>query len=289
MVCLTQWRLAPLSLLFQPIEAVAVALAVDDVHLAVVDHVVADDGESGVAQVPVGVPLPLSLSASICRNQPVGVRMSALPSPSTSATPMPWPSCCAAAHVMHLGLGAGEVDPQNAGVVVVGEDQVGLAVAVDVGHPAALGVVAVGDEVALPHRRPALPGFSYHQMPLVIQPAVTTSGQPSWLTSTVHSPQSETNSLVDADLAVLVALPLAAVGAGILIPVGAAEDVEVAVAVHVEGGDAFGVVGAELMDEEGGLGNAEGAVAGVGEARGLHSLGESGDGASQGQGSDGKP
>jgi len=34
---------------------------------------------------------------------------------------------------MHFWLLAGEVDPQNAGVVVVGEDEVGLAVAVDVG------------------------------------------------------------------------------------------------------------------------------------------------------------
>ena len=81
----------------------------------------------------------------------------------------------AAADVMHLRLRAGEVDPQNAGVVVVGKDQVGLAVAVDVGHPAALSVVAVGDEVPLPFGA-SLPGFSHQKMPLVIQPAVTTSG-----------------------------------------------------------------------------------------------------------------
>jgi hypothetical protein len=41
----------------------------------------------------------------------------------------------------------------------------------------------------------ALPGFSYHQRPFEIQPVVTTSGLPSWLTSMVHSPQSEMNSL----------------------------------------------------------------------------------------------
>ncbi len=35
------------------------ALAVEDVHLAIVVDVVAEDGEAGVAELPVGMPLPL--------------------------------------------------------------------------------------------------------------------------------------------------------------------------------------------------------------------------------------
>ncbi len=65
----------------------------------------------------------------------------------------------------------------------------------------------------------------------------------------------------DAHVTVLVALPLAAVGAGILIPVGSAQDVWAAVAVHVESGNAFGVVGAQPVDGEDGLRNAAGSGA----------------------------
>ena len=78
---------------------------------------------------------------------------------------------------------------------------------------------------------------------------------------------------VHADGAELVALPLAAVGAGVLVPVGSADEVGVAVAVHVHGGDALGVVVAEAMGEKGYLGKAAGAVAwgdlviGLGEGR----------------------
>jgi hypothetical protein len=45
--------------LLEPVEAVAVTLAVDEVELAIVVHVVAEDGEAGVAEVPIPVPLPL--------------------------------------------------------------------------------------------------------------------------------------------------------------------------------------------------------------------------------------
>ena len=44
--------------LFEPVEAVAVALAVDDVGAAVVVDVVGEDGEARVTEMPVGVPLP---------------------------------------------------------------------------------------------------------------------------------------------------------------------------------------------------------------------------------------
>lgn len=46
------------ALLLKPIEAVAMPLAVDDVGLAIVIYVVAEDGKSGIAQLPVRVPLP---------------------------------------------------------------------------------------------------------------------------------------------------------------------------------------------------------------------------------------
>jgi hypothetical protein len=47
------------SLLFQPIDAVAVTLAVDDVHLSIVVYVIADDREARIAQVPVRMEDPL--------------------------------------------------------------------------------------------------------------------------------------------------------------------------------------------------------------------------------------
>ena len=56
--------------LFEPVEAVAVSLAVDDVHLAVVIDVVGEDGEARVAEMPVGVPLPLVAGGVDFWNQP---------------------------------------------------------------------------------------------------------------------------------------------------------------------------------------------------------------------------
>ena len=61
MVCLTQCAVGAAPLLLKPVEPVAVALAVDHVHLAVVVHVVADDRKSGVLHLPVAMPLPLIL------------------------------------------------------------------------------------------------------------------------------------------------------------------------------------------------------------------------------------
>ncbi len=56
-----------------------------------------------------------------------------------------------AAEVMNLGLLGGKINPKQSGMVVVSEHQVGLAIPVDVTHRAAFGVVAVGNEVPLPH------------------------------------------------------------------------------------------------------------------------------------------
>src|ERR1700760_2046338 len=55
------------------------------------------------------------------------------------------------ANVVHLRLRPGEVYPKNARVVVVSEDDIGLAIAVDVRGGATFGVVAVGDQMRLPH------------------------------------------------------------------------------------------------------------------------------------------
>ena len=86
----------------------------------------------------------------------------------------------------------------------------------------------------------------------------------------------------DSGFAVLVLLPLAAVGAGIFVPIGAAQDVWIAVAVHVERGDAFSVVGAQTVHEECDLRDAAGAGTGSGFALGcggIGCLGRSEDGA----------
>jgi hypothetical protein len=57
--------------------------------------------------------------------------------------------------------------------------------------------------------------------------------------------------VVDAYIAELVLLPLTTVDSGILVPVSAAEDIREAVMVHVEHGNAFCMVGAQAMGEEG--------------------------------------
>ena len=58
MTCRTQCRLAPLPCCSSQIQSVAMALAVNDVHLAVVIYVVADDRKPCITQVPVGMPFP---------------------------------------------------------------------------------------------------------------------------------------------------------------------------------------------------------------------------------------
>src|ERR1700733_3647317 len=47
------------TLLLQPVQAVAMSAAVNDVCLAVAIHVIADNREPGFLQVPIPVPLPL--------------------------------------------------------------------------------------------------------------------------------------------------------------------------------------------------------------------------------------
>ena len=153
-------------------------------------------------------------------------------------------------------------------MVVVGEGDVGLAVAVDVGHDAAFGVVAVGDEVALPHGG----GGGGFAGVLVPPEAVADPSGGDYVgvavVVDVDGPLAAVGDelVVDAYGAVLVLLPIAALCAGVLVPVGSAEDVGEAIVVHVEGGDAFGVVGAETVSDEGGLHDALGTGAGCGLA-----------------------
>src|SRR5256885_17051404 len=56
-----------------------------------------------------------------------------------------------ATRMMDLRLRTGEIDPKDAGAAIMHEHQIGLPVSIDVGHPSALSVVAVGYEVTLPH------------------------------------------------------------------------------------------------------------------------------------------
>src|ERR1035438_2077841 len=162
---------------------------------------------------------------------------------------------------MRLRFAPGEIGPQNSGVIVVREDQVRLAVAVDVCHPAAFGVVTIGNKMPLPLRMLGSwvlppehavghPARSHH-----IGPAVVIH---------VDRPLAAVGDefATDARLAILVALPFSAVWAGILIPIRTAEKIGPPIAVHVERGDAFCMIGAETMDEEGSLRNAAGTGAG---------------------------
>ena len=148
------------------------------------------------------------------------------------------------------------------------EREVGLAVAVDVAGRAALGVVAVGDEVALPHHagllRILVPPQAIHH------PAGGDDVRRA-IVIDVEGPLAAIGDELaeDADGAVLMALPLAALRPGILIPVGAAHQIGTAVAVHIDGGDAFGMIGAQAMHAKGHLRNAVRAVAGSGLAQAL--------------------
>src|SRR5580658_10158639 len=115
--------------LLQPIKPVAVAVAVDDVGFAIAVHVVADDGKARVAHLPVAVPLPL-IVIGVDLAEPAAGRENvhfavAIDVGHAYAVPV----LRAGADVMYFGFGSGEVDPQKTHVAVVGEDQIGLAVA----------------------------------------------------------------------------------------------------------------------------------------------------------------
>ena len=264
--------------LLEPVDSVAVALAVDDVGFAVVEDVVSDDWETRVSEFPIRMPFPLICvgidltepavgGEDVCLAVAIDVSNARAVAvlPPQRRRPVVGDPGLAAADVMHFWLLAGEVDPQNAGVVVVGEDEVGLAVAVDVGHPAALSIVAVGDEMLFPFG--AIGAGVFPPEDAVGHPASSDYVRISIVVD-VDGPLAAVGDEFTADsgLTVLAALPLTALGAWILVPVGSAEQVGTAVPVHVERCDALGVISAEPMDEERSLGNAAGTGAGGGDA-----------------------
>src|SRR6202034_2954943 len=106
----------------------------------------------------------------------------------------------------------------------------------------ALGVVAVGDEVTLPHHVRLLRIFI---PPQTVEHPSRRDDVGSSVVVDVEVPLTAIGDELaeDADGAELMTFPLASRGPGILIPVGTADEVGTTVAVHVDGGDAFGMIG----------------------------------------------
>ncbi len=168
--------------LFQPVEPVAVALAKDQVELAVVVYVVAKDGKACVFKAPIAMPGPLVgvrvyLLKPAMRGKHVRLAVAVDVGDADAVAVLR-----AVAKGVHLRLGAAEVNPDDAGVVVVRKGEVGLAVAVNVAERSTLCVIGVGDFFGFhcaPAAVAAAPGFLYQKRPFVIQPVVTRSGRPS--------------------------------------------------------------------------------------------------------------
>jgi hypothetical protein len=171
-------------------------LAIDDVHLAVVIDVVGKNGEACVGEMPVGVPLPLVVSCfdvlePTVGSEDVGFAVVVDVGDTDAVTVLFF-----ATDVMNFRLGTGEGYPEDAGVVVGAKTRSGCP-SPSMSPIAPPSVSKLSVTKCFCHIVPGaadLPGFSYHQMPLDIQPVGTRSGKPSWLTSMAHSPQSETNS-----------------------------------------------------------------------------------------------
>ena len=248
------------ALLLQPVKAVAMSAAVDDVCFAIAIHVVTDNREPGFLQIPIAVPLPLvaigvDILEPAVRRQKIhfAVAIDVRHADAVAILVM-------AAHVVDLRLGASEVHPNDSRAAVVRQRQIRLTVAIEVRHPAALGLDRVGDEVALPHdsrffrvlvpKQPIRhPACRHHvRRAIVIH---------------VHYPLAAVGHKFsdDIDGAVLVALPLAALRPRILVPIRPAQDIRPPVAVHVQGGDALGVIGAQSMDGISGFRHIAGRVA----------------------------
>ncbi len=121
------------------------------------------------------------------------------------------------------------------------EDQVGRAIAVDVRHPAAFGVIAVGNQVALPLDAQL---FGILVPEHAIEHPAGRHHVGRAIVVHIHRPLAAVGDKLTqcARLPVLVAFPLATLRAGILIPICTAENIGAAIAVHVEGGDTFRMV-----------------------------------------------
>ncbi len=172
----------------------------------------------------------------------------------------------AASEMVDAWLVGAEVDPDDTGTVVVGEGEVGFAIAVDVCEGATLGVVAVGDLFGLPQGA----GGGGLGAGIAVPPEAVRDpaggdevGQAIVVDVDNPLPAVADELIVDADGAELMLLPFSAVCAGVLVPIGTAENIDEAIVVHVEEGDALGVVGSETVDEKSDSRLSIGAVAGV--------------------------
>src|SRR5665213_66310 len=152
------------SLLLQPVNTVAVTLAINDVHFAVVVNVIPDDRKSRIAQVPIRMPFPLvvirvdifkpsvgsediGLSVAVDIGNADAVTILHLAVGRNGMNNPVWIGDAfivagVAAEAVDDRLGAGEIHPENPRMVVVGERQIRLAISVDIRHPAAFGVIA---------------------------------------------------------------------------------------------------------------------------------------------------
>jgi hypothetical protein len=163
------------------------------------------------------------------------------------------------ADVVDHRFGSREVNPDNAGMVIVGKHQVRLAIAVDVAHPATLRVVAVGDEMLLPHHirllRVLIPPESVQhptrrnhvECSIVVDIDRPLAGVRDKLIHYAHRP-------------ILMLLPHATLGPRILIPIGPTKQIRPAIAVHVHRGNSFRVVRPQAMHEKGRLRHTSGPV-----------------------------
>jgi hypothetical protein len=229
-------------------------------------YVVAEDGESGVADIPVAVPLPLiligiDLLKPSMRCEYISLAV-AVDVGDTDAVAI----LLAAPQMVDTRLVLAEVDPQDAGAVVMSESDIRLAIAVDVCEGAPLRVEAVGDLLRLPHGA----GRGCLGAGVAIPPE--TVGDPASgheigqaIVVDVDDPLAAVGDelIVNTDGTELMPLPLTAVGSGIFIPVGAAEQVSEAVTIHVQQRDALGVIVTEAMTEKSNTRFTAGPVAGM--------------------------
>jgi hypothetical protein len=115
------------------------------------------------------------------------------------------------------------------------EDKIEVAIAVNIADSAALGVVAVGDEVLLPESTRWRRSSGILVPPDAVGNPTGSNEVGEAVVVNVDGPLAAVGDelAVDADGAELVPLPLAALGTGVLIPVSSAQDIEEAVAVHI--------------------------------------------------------
>src|ERR1700760_4594927 len=113
--------------LFKPIEAIAMTLTIDEVKLAIVVHVIAKNGEAGIADVPVAVPRPLVVIGVDLLEPSVGCEDVGLAVPIDVGDADAVAILGAATEMMNARLVLAEVNPEDTGAVVVREREIRLA------------------------------------------------------------------------------------------------------------------------------------------------------------------